>query len=62
MNNFRFKFVNANEMTDSEQNELLEFPARIQSWLKNEAWFGSVDIANRRARGVDYWGHVVEVT
>jgi hypothetical protein len=31
-----------------------EYPARISSYQQNEAWFGSVDLGTRQARGVDY--------
>jgi len=45
-----FSFVTLREFRVSDDT----YPAKITSWQKNEAWFGSVDMARNVAGGVDY--------
>jgi len=45
----------------SEDPGTHEYPAKVTSWQKNEAWFGSVDVERRHVRGVDYRGRFVEI-
>jgi len=52
-----FVFMKTSEMQPTED----EYPAKIASYQKNEAWFGSVDIGARQARGVDYRGKVHKI-
>jgi len=45
-----FAFVTVRELRVNEDT----YPAKITSWQRNEAWFGTVDMARNVAGGVDY--------